>query len=62
MLFVMIAHLFADSIREIFKKSNPPDSTNGGKTDAWDFILYRYKHEGNCVLPYTQEPPSVSVT
>ena len=61
MLFVMIAHLFTTSMREIFKKSNSPDRADGGKTDAWDFIIYRYKHESYCMLPYTQESSGVSL-
>ena len=34
MLFVMIAHLFATQIREIFKKNDPIDNFDGNKTDA----------------------------
>lgn len=36
MLFVMISHLFATQIREIFKKSNPIDNADGNQTHAWD--------------------------
>lgn len=40
MLFVMITHLFATQIWEVFKKSNPIDDANGNKTNAWNNRIY----------------------
>lgn len=65
MLFVMITHLFATQIREMFKKKQSlilVDNADGNKTNAWDNRIYSNGYENNCKLPYTQEPYCISIT
>lgn len=53
MLFVMIAHLFATRIRDIFKTSHSTDNSDGSRIDARGCDLQSGQCKGHCALPYT---------